>query len=161
MICTPSPKAFGTPTNYIYFDLIVSYLIILTTEIVKLPILWSQISPCRPRKQILLNFFLGFNGRCHHAPAKASSSTPRIFIHLPPNENRLWLVQRSYEDNSLINDSLFESFLSMYRHISTFIVEFPFLVRFELIPTGKTISKCQTSYAMFVSYDSGNTKNQF
>ena len=86
------PKAFGTPANYIYFDLIVSYLITLTTKFVKLPILWSQISPCRPKKQILLNFFLGLSGRCHHAPAKASSSTPQIFIH-PPNENmkiRLW-----------------------------------------------------------------------
>ena len=92
MICTPrndlhTPppprKAFGTPANYIYFDLIVSYLIILTTKFVKLPILWSQISPCRPRKQILLNFFLGLSGRCHHTPAKASSSTPRIFIHPP------------------------------------------------------------------------------
>jgi hypothetical protein len=29
------------PANYIYFDLIVSYLIILTTKFVKLPILWS------------------------------------------------------------------------------------------------------------------------
>ena len=51
----PPPKGispFGTPTNYIYFDLIVSYLIILTTKFVKLPILsWSQILPCRPRKQ--------------------------------------------------------------------------------------------------------------
>ena len=82
MICTP-PKAFGTPANYIYFDLIVSYLIILTTKFVKLPILWSQISPCRPRKQILLNFFLGLSGRCHHAPAKASSSTPPD-IYPPP-----------------------------------------------------------------------------
>jgi hypothetical protein len=72
MICTP-PKAFGTPANYIYFDLIVSYLIILTTKFVKLPILWSQILPCRPRKQILLNFFLGLSWRCHHAPAKAST----------------------------------------------------------------------------------------
>ena len=35
----PPPKAFGTPANYIYFDLIVSYLIILTTKFVKLPIL--------------------------------------------------------------------------------------------------------------------------
>ena len=41
----PPPKAFGTPANYIYFDLIDSYLIILTTKFVKLPILWSQISP--------------------------------------------------------------------------------------------------------------------
>ena len=89
MICTP-PEAFGTapkslctPANYIYFDLIVSYLIILTTKFVKLPILWS---PCRPRKQILLNFSLGLFGRCHQAPAKASSSTPppQIFIHPPP-----------------------------------------------------------------------------
>jgi hypothetical protein len=46
-----------------------------------MPMLWSQISPCRPRKQILLNFFLGLSGHCHHAPAKASSSTPQIFIH--------------------------------------------------------------------------------
>jgi hypothetical protein len=93
MICTP-PKAFGTHANYIYFDLIVSYLIILTTKFVKLPILWSQISPFRPRKQILLNVFLGLSGRCHHTPAKASSSTPpRIFIHPPP--------ERKYENSSL------------------------------------------------------------
>ena len=90
-----APKRFFTPANYIYFDLIVSYLIILTTNFVKLPILWSQISPCRPRKQILLNFFLGLSGRCHHAPAKASSSTPpQIFIHPP---------ERKYENPSLIN----------------------------------------------------------
>ena len=84
-----APKSFCTHANYIYFDLIVSYLIILTTKFVKLPILWSQISPCRPRKQILLNFFLGLSGRCHQAPDKASSSTPpQIFIHPPPpNEN--------------------------------------------------------------------------
>ena len=86
MICTP-PKAFGTPANYIYFDLIVSYLIILTTKFVKLPILWSQILPCRPRKQILLNIFLGLSGRCHRAPAKASSSTPPDIYPPPPNEN--------------------------------------------------------------------------
>ena len=85
-----------TPANYIYFDLIVSYLIIVTTKFVKLPILWSQISPSRPRKQILLNFFLGLSGRFHQVPAKASSSTPppppQIFIY-PPNENmkiHLW-----------------------------------------------------------------------
>ena len=91
-------KSICTPANYIYFDLIVSYLIILTTKFVKLPILWSQISPCRPRKQILLNFFLGLSGRCHQAPAKASSSTPQIFIHppdiYPPPE-------RKYENPSL------------------------------------------------------------
>ena len=83
----PPPKAFGTPANYIYFDLIDSYLIILTTKFVKLPILWSQISPCRPRKQILLNFFLGLSGRCHHTAAKASSSTPPDIYPPPPNEN--------------------------------------------------------------------------
>ena len=98
IICTPPPKAFGTPADYIYFDLIVSYLIILTTKFVKLPILWSQISPCRPRKQILSNFFLGLSRRCHHAPAKASSNTPpdiypppQIFIHPP---------KRKYENPS-------------------------------------------------------------
>ena len=36
-----APKRFCTTANYIYFDLMVSYLIILT-KIVKLPILWSQ-----------------------------------------------------------------------------------------------------------------------
>jgi hypothetical protein len=86
-----APKNFCTPTNYIYFDLIVSYLIILTTKFVKLPILWSQISPCRPRN--LLNFFLGLSGRCHHAPAIASSSTPR-YLSTPPPE-------RKYENLSL------------------------------------------------------------
>ena len=100
-----APKSFCTPANYIYFDLIVSYLIILTTKFVKLPILWSQISPCRPRKQILLNFFLGLSGRCHEAPAKASSSTPQIFIHPtppPPNENmkiRLCSRRRAFARN--------------------------------------------------------------
>ena len=104
IICTPpppeafgtAPKSFCTPTNYISFDLVVSYLIILTTKFVKLPILWSQISPCRPRKQILLNFFLGLSGRCHQAPAKASSSTPPppdIYPHPPP--------ERKYENPSL------------------------------------------------------------
>ena len=80
-----APKSFCTPANYIYFDLIISYLIILTTKFVKLPILLSQISPCRPRKQILLNFFLGLSGRCHQAPAKASSRThPSPYIYPPP-----------------------------------------------------------------------------
>jgi hypothetical protein len=80
-----APKSFCTPANYIYFDLIVSYLITLTIKFVKLPILWSQISPCRPRKQILLNFFLGLSGLCH--PAKASSSTPPDIYPPPLNEN--------------------------------------------------------------------------
>jgi hypothetical protein len=86
-----APKSFLHPANYIYFDLIVSYLIILNTKFVKLPILWSQISPCRPRKQILLNFFLGLSGRFHQPPAKATSSTPR---YLSPPE-------RKYENPSL------------------------------------------------------------
>ena len=93
MICTPpeafgtAPKSFCTPANYIYFDLIVSYLIILTTKFVKLPILWSQISPCRPT-------FPRVVGRCHHAPAKASSSTPPDIYPPPP--------ERKYENPSLI-----------------------------------------------------------
>ena len=99
-ICTPptptppeafgtAPKSFCTPANYIYFDLIVSYLIILTTKFVKLPILWSQISPLRPRKQILLNFFIGLYGRCHQAPAKASSSTPPPPDIYPPPRTKI------------------------------------------------------------------------
>ena len=96
IICTP-PEAFGTPANYIYFDLIVSYLIILTTKFVKLPILWSQILPCRPRKQILLNFFLGLSGRCHQAPAKGSSSTPPRYLSTPPPPP----AERKYENLSL------------------------------------------------------------
>jgi hypothetical protein len=39
------------------------------------------------RKQILLNFSLGLSGRCHQAPAKASSSTPPRYLSTPPNEN--------------------------------------------------------------------------
>jgi hypothetical protein len=94
MICPPRndlhppQRHFAPPANYIYFDLIVSYLIILTAKFVKLPILWSQISPCRPRKQILFNFFLGLSGRCHHAPAKASSSTPPYIY--PPPRTKIW-----------------------------------------------------------------------
>jgi hypothetical protein len=63
-------KFLHPPANYIYFDL--------------LPILWSQISPCMPRKQILLNFFLGLSGRCYKVPAKASSSTPPRYLSTPP-----------------------------------------------------------------------------
>jgi hypothetical protein len=69
-----APKSFCTPSNYTYFDLIFSYLVILITKFVKLLILWSQMPPCKPRKQVLLN--IGLSGRCHQAPAKASSSTP-------------------------------------------------------------------------------------
>ena len=117
MICThptppPPPKAFGTapksfctPANYIYFDLIVSYLIILTTKFVKLPILWSQILPCRPRKQIMLNFFLGLSGRCHQAPAKASSSTPPPrYLSTPP--------ERKYENPSLSCQQVWNNLLA-------------------------------------------------
>ena len=91
-------EGVSTPENYIYFDLIVSYLIILTTKFVKLPILWSQISPCRPRKQILLKFFLGLSGRCHQAPAKASSSTPPP----PPPPDIYPPPERKYENPSLV-----------------------------------------------------------
>jgi hypothetical protein len=84
----PPQKSFCTPSNYTYFDLIFSYLVILITKFVKLLILWSQMPPCRPRKQVLLNIFLGLSGRCHQALGKASSSTPpQIFIPPPPNEN--------------------------------------------------------------------------
>jgi hypothetical protein len=89
MICTPRgiwhhPQKFLHPANYIYFDLIVSYLIILTTKFVKLPILWSQISPCRPRKQILSNFFLGLSGpRAPPGPGQSKQQHPQIFIHSP------------------------------------------------------------------------------
>jgi hypothetical protein len=97
--CTP-PKAFGTPANYIYFDLIVSYLIvlyILTTKFVKLPILWSQISPCRPRKQILLNFFLGLSrpGVATTPRPKQAAAPPPRYLSTPP--------ERKYENPSLLN----------------------------------------------------------
>ena len=81
-----APKKFCTPSNYTYFDLIFSYLVILIivlfvetprkfitaklsirkpgsssvlmviliTKFVKLLILWSQMPPCRPRKQVVL-----------------------------------------------------------------------------------------------------------
>ena len=80
----PPQKSFCTPSNYTYFDLIFSYLVILITKFVKLLILWSQIPPCRPRKQVLLNIFLDLSGRCHQAPVKASSSTPRYLSTPPP-----------------------------------------------------------------------------
>jgi hypothetical protein len=51
-------------------------------------IIWSQILPCRPRKQILLNIFLGLSGRCLRAPAKASSSTPPDIY--PPPRTKIW-----------------------------------------------------------------------
>jgi hypothetical protein len=90
----PPPKRFCTPSNYTYLDLIFSYLVILITKFVKLLILWSQISPCRPRKQVLLNIFLSLSGRCHQAPVKASSSTPPPpDIYPPPG--------RKYENPSL------------------------------------------------------------
>jgi hypothetical protein len=73
----PPPEMICTPQRH---WLIVSYLIIRTTKFVKLPILWSQISPCRPRKQILLNFFLGLSGRCHQTPAKAKQKHENPFL---------------------------------------------------------------------------------
>jgi hypothetical protein len=58
----------------------------------------------QPRKQILLNFFLGHSGRCHHAPAKASSSPPPPDIYPPPpNENmkiRLWSLWKRQSSGS-------------------------------------------------------------
>ena len=92
MICTP-PKAFGTPANYIYFDLIVSYLIILTTKFVKLQILWSQISPCRPRKQILFKLFPWPFRALPPRPGQSKQQQPPRYLSTPPNENmkiRLW-----------------------------------------------------------------------
>jgi hypothetical protein len=97
MLCTPPPprhlvpppKSFCTSSNYTYFDLIFSYLVILITKFVKLLILWSQMPPCRPRKQVLLNTFLGLSECCHQAPAKASSSTPPdIYPHTP--RTKIW-----------------------------------------------------------------------
>ena len=103
-MCAPPPrgiwhlpkKVFAPPQQYTYFDLIFSYLVSLITKFVKLLILWFQMPPCRPRKQVFLNIFLGLSGHCHQAPAKASCSTPQISIHPPPpspNENmkiHLW-----------------------------------------------------------------------
>jgi hypothetical protein len=95
----PPPKGIWHPRTlhlfwfdfiFDYYLILVSYLIILTTKFVKLPILWSQISPCRPRKHILLNFFLGLSGRCYHAPAKASSSTPPPPDIYPPPRTKIW-----------------------------------------------------------------------
>jgi hypothetical protein len=40
----PPPKVFAPPTNYTYFDLIVSYLIILTTKFVKANIMVSDLA---------------------------------------------------------------------------------------------------------------------
>jgi hypothetical protein len=91
-----APKSFGTPANYIYFDLIVSYLIILTTKFVKLTILWSQISPCRPRKHILLNFFLGLSGR----PSQSKQQHPPRYLSPP---------ERKYGNPSLVPSSVFFS----------------------------------------------------
>jgi hypothetical protein len=49
----------------------------------------------RPRKQILLNFFLGLSGRCRHPRPKQAAAPPpppQIFIH--PREQK-------YENPSL------------------------------------------------------------
>ena len=92
MICTPpeafgsAPKSFCTPANYIYFDLIVSYLIILTTKFVKLPILWSQISPCRPCS-------LAFPGVAMRPRPKQEAAPPPRYLSTP---------ERKYENPSLV-----------------------------------------------------------
>jgi hypothetical protein len=92
-----APKSFCTPANYIYFDLIVSYLIILTN----LEILWSQISPCWPRKQILLNFFLGLSRCCHKAPAKASTPPPPSRYLSTPHRTKICLWCKTYALSNL------------------------------------------------------------
>ena len=127
----PPPKSFCTPSNYTYFDLIFSYLVILITKFVKLLILWSQMPPCRPRKQGLLNIFLGLSGRYHQAPAKASSSTPPppLDIYPPPPE-------RKYENPSLleINRIIYDGF-----YINLYLIWFikdnywTFVIRFRCI----------------------------
>jgi hypothetical protein len=91
-----APKSFCTPAaNYIYFDLIVSYLIILKIKCVKLPILWSQmIRSCHAG---LENSFVKlFPWLLRALPTRPGQSKqqhpPQIFIH-PPNKNmkiRLW-----------------------------------------------------------------------
>ena len=81
------PKKFLHPSNYTYFDLIFSYLVILITKFVKLLILLSQMPPCRPRKQVLLNIFLGLSGRCHQAPALQAAAPPQIFT--PPPRTKI------------------------------------------------------------------------
>jgi hypothetical protein len=80
----PPQKGFCTPSNYTYFDLIFSYLVILITKFVKLLILLSQMPPCRPRKQVLLNIFLGLSGRCHQAPALQAAAPTPPDIYPPP-----------------------------------------------------------------------------
>ena len=87
-----APKSFCTPTNYIYFDLIVSYLIILTTKFVKLPILWSQISPCRPKTNFVKLFPWPFRALPPH-PGQSKQQHPPPDIYPPP--------ERKYENPSL------------------------------------------------------------
>ena len=82
----PPPEAFGTPANYIYFDLIVSYLIILTTKFVKLPILWSQISPCRPKTNFVKLFPWPFRA-LPPGPGQSKQQHPPRYLSTPPNEN--------------------------------------------------------------------------
>jgi hypothetical protein len=95
-----APKSFCTPANYIYFDLMVSYLIILATKFVKLPILWSQISPCRPRKQILFPWpFRALPHRPGQSKQQHPPPPPQIVIHPTP--------ERKYENPSLLSIHLF------------------------------------------------------
>jgi hypothetical protein len=65
----------------------------------------------------LLNIFLGLSGRCHHAPAKASSSTPPRYLSTPPNENmkiRLWVLlynnHSAHQDCGIVDNNLFTNF---------------------------------------------------
>jgi hypothetical protein len=81
-----APKGFCTPANYIYFDLIVSYLIILTTKFVKLPILWSQISPCRPKTNFVKLFPWPFRA-LPPRPGQSKQQHPHRYLSTPPNES--------------------------------------------------------------------------
>jgi hypothetical protein len=65
------------------FSTCVSYLIILTTKFVKLPILWSQISPCRPKTNFVKLFFLAFPCVATTPRPKQAAAPPQIFIHPP------------------------------------------------------------------------------
>jgi hypothetical protein len=74
--------------------------LIILTKFVKLSNIMvsdDQISPCRPRKEILLNFVLGLSGRCYQALAKASSRAP-----LPRYLSTT--SKRKYENLSLLED---------------------------------------------------------
>jgi hypothetical protein len=56
-------------------------LVILITKFVKLLILRSQMPPRRPRKQVLLNIFLGLSGHFHQAPVR--DENPSLVARMP------------------------------------------------------------------------------